>query len=103
MKKTNFLLICCFLFTIGLQAQNQDGQEVKPTEKITTAFEKKYLGEKLLFGWRKVNNLYIITFQHKAVYKYCSFDANGIWKEAGESVEKEKIPAAIYEALPEMD
>lgn len=102
MRKVAFLFLFCLFAGAGLQAQ-QDGLEIEPTEKIVTNFEKKYIGEKLLFGWRKVGDLYIIPFQHKSVYKYCAFTANGFWQEAGESIEKEKIPENVYGALPELD
>ena len=99
----NKLYLFFVLMTLSIFSFAQDGKETKPNDKILENFEKKYIGEKLSFGWRKVTDLYITTFQHKGVFKYCSFKANGFWQEAGEAVEKEKIPEAIYNALPELD
>lgn len=103
MKKITILFLLSLTLVFSIHAQNQDGVEVEPNEKIKAAFNKKYIGEKLLFGWRKVADLYIVTFQHKATYKYCSYKANGIWHEAGEAIDKDKVPDGIYEVLPEMD
>lgn len=103
MKRFIYIFLIAIVASFAVQAQSDDGREVKPNEKITEAFEKKYIGEKLLFGWRKVGVLYIVTFQHKGVFKYCSFKANGFWQEAGDLVEKEKIPENVYASVPEMD
>ena len=101
MKKIYFSLFA-LLFSFALQAQ-KDGQPIEPTEKLTEGLALKFKGDKLLFGWRKVGNLYIAVFQHGTVYQYGAFDANGRWQEAGTQVQIEEIPETVTNALPELD
>lgn len=103
MKTFTISFILVFFLSFATSAQVTDGQEVEPTKRITESYEKKYLGEKLSFGWRKVGKMYTTTFQHKGIFKYCTFNVNGIWQEAGEAIEGGKIPENIMAVLPELD
>ncbi|MFT5916604.1 MAG: hypothetical protein ACJAWV_003027 [Flammeovirgaceae bacterium] len=102
MKNIYFSLFV-LLFSVGLNAQNTDGQPIEPTEKLTKGLGLKFKAEKLLFGWRKVGDLYIAVFQHGTAYQYGAFDVNGRWQEAGTQVQVEEIPETVTNALPEMD
>ncbi len=101
MKKI-YLLVFALLISVTSQAQ-KDGQPIEPTEKLTQGLAIKFKGEKMLFGWRKVGDLYIATFQHGDAYQYGAFDVNGRWQEAGTQAQIEEISETVTNALPELD
>ena len=102
MKKSVFLLLglLCFYFT----SIAQDGVPLETVpEKVQQGLDTKYSGEKLIFNWRKVGNLYIAVFQHNGGFKYCALDDTGFWQEQGLQVSQEEIPENVMFAIPKLD
>ena len=107
MKTSTFLLRLLFLLA-AFPAFSQSMEEIKveivePPKKVLEGFDIKFKGEKLVFGWRKVGDLYISTFQHNGGYKYCAIDAKGIWQEEGIQKQLEDVSDEVINAVPELD
>ena len=102
MKKRLFIA-CLSLLFIAPMAFAQQPAKVIPPAKVLSGLDKNYPGNPMIYSWRKIEETYLATFIHKEKYRYARFTAKGWWMEKGESINRDDIPAEVWEQVPKMD